>query len=154
GAAATPGAAPAAPRTSSTPAAAPASAAPNTAMAPATPSGTGAAVGGAGFEFRNPMAPENTRVIRVPVTMLKNGDLRYNIVVRPQDLIIAPQPVFGEYYIDGHVNRAGVYSLTARKISLKQAIAAAGDFDALAVPARTEIVRRIGDDKEVFAVVD
>ncbi len=106
------------------------------------------------FEFQNPMGTGNTRVIRVPLSMLKNGDLRYNIVVKPQDMIIAPLPVTGEYYIDGHVNRTGVYSLTARKISLKQAIAAAGGFDGLATPTRTDIIRRIGDDKEIFASVD
>jgi protein involved in polysaccharide export with SLBB domain len=88
------------------------------------------------------------------VTQLKNGDLRYNIVIRPQDMIIAPLPTTGEYYIDGHVNRTGVYSLTARNITLKQAIAAAGGFDQLAIPTRTEIIRRIGQDKEVFARVD
>ena len=93
-------------------------------------------------------------MIRVPLAQLRNGDLRYNIVIRPQDMIIVPPPTTGEYYIDGHVNRTGVYSLTARKITLKQAIAAAGGFDGLAIPTRTEIIRRIGTDKEVFARVD
>jgi protein involved in polysaccharide export with SLBB domain len=52
------------------------------------------------------------------------------------------------------VNRTGVYSLTARKITLKQAVAAAGGLDGLAIPQRTEIIRRIGADKEIFARVD
>ena len=106
------------------------------------------------FQFSGPDSGTNARIIRVPVTQLKNGDLRYNIVIRPQDMIIAPLPTTGEYYIDGHVNRTGVYSLTARNITLKQAIAAAGGFDQLAIPTRTEIIRRIGNDKEVFARVD
>lgn len=106
------------------------------------------------FAFNGPNTGTNNRIIRVPVTQLKNGDLRYNIVVRPQDLIIVPLPTTGEYYIDGHVNRTGVYSLTARNITLKQAIAAAGGFDQLAIPKRTEIIRRIGEDQEVFARVD
>ena len=106
------------------------------------------------FAFSGPNSGTNARIIRVPVTQLKNGDLRYNIVIRPQDMIIAPLPTTGEYYIDGHVNRTGVYSLTARNITLKQAIAAAGGFDQLAIPTRTEIIRRIGQDKEVFARVD
>ena len=106
------------------------------------------------FAFNGPNSGTNARIIRVPVTQLKNGDLRYNIVIRPQDMIIAPLPTTGEYYIDGHVNRTGVYSLTARNITLKQAIAAAGGFDQLAIPTRTEIIRRIGQDKEVFARVD
>jgi protein involved in polysaccharide export with SLBB domain len=70
-------------------------------------------------------------------------------------MVIVPMPVTGEYYIDGHVNRTGVYSLTARNITLKQAIAAAGGLDQLAIPStHTEIIRRIGQDKEVFASVD
>ncbi len=107
-----------------------------------------------GFEFKNPMSPDNTRLIRIPVTMLKNGDLRYNIVIKPQDMIMVPQPTTGEYYMDGHVNRTGVYNLTARKITLQQAVAAAGGYDQLALPMKTEIIRRIGDDKQVYCLVD
>ena len=131
---------------------APAQPAPPTANVPAEP--MTAAPATQGFEFQNPMSPDNTRIIRIPVTQLKNGDLRYNIVIKSQDMIIVPLPVTGEYYIDGRVNRTGVYSLTARKITLKQAVAAAGGFDQLAMPYRTEIIRRIGEDKEVIARVD
>jgi len=106
------------------------------------------------FEFQNPMSADNTRLIRVPVEKLTNGDLRYNIVIKPQDMIMVPNPVTGEYYMDGHVNRTGVYNLTARKITLQQAVAAAGGYDQLALPKRTEIIRRIGDDKQVYAMVD
>jgi protein involved in polysaccharide export with SLBB domain len=114
---------------------------------PAEP-GTGA------FEFNNPMGGENVRVIRVPITDLKNGDLKYNIVILPQDLIMIPNPTIGNYWVAGHVQRTGVYSLTGQKITIKQAIDGAGGFDALAIPARTEVIRRIGKDKEVFAVVN
>lgn len=125
-----------------------------TAMQPAAAAPAAPSQSTGGFEFSDPSGGTSARVIKVPVTQLKNGDLRYNIVVRPQDMIIAPLPTTGEYFMDGHVNRTGVYSLTARNITLKQAIAAAGGFDQLAIPARTEIIRRIGDDKEVFAVVN
>ena len=56
----------------------------------------------------------------------KTGDLQYNVVIRPNDTIIIPSPKVGEYYIGGHMNRAGVYSLTGRQITLKQAIISAG----------------------------
>ena len=69
-------------------------------------------------------------------------------------MIIVPPPLTGEYYMEGHINRAGVYSLTARNITLKQAVAAAGGYDQLATPARAEIIRRIGTDREVYARVD
>jgi protein involved in polysaccharide export with SLBB domain len=149
--AATPGA-PATPATPAAPATPPAPTSPE-GSAPAAPN-TAAPANGGNFEFNSPEPDKNTRIIRVPVQQIKNGDLRYNIVIRPQDMIIVPQPTTGEYYIDGHVNRTGVYSLTARDITLKQAIAAAGGFDQLAVPAQTEVIRRIGNDKEVFALVN
>jgi protein involved in polysaccharide export with SLBB domain len=123
--------------------------------APAAPMAGGAPTTQPFEGFNGPTTGTNSRIIRVPLLQLKNGDLRYNIVVRPSDMIIVPLPVTGEYYIDGHVNRTGVYSLTARNITLKQAIAAAGGFDQLAIPAtHTDIIRRIGTDREVFAAVD
>ena len=106
------------------------------------------------FTFNDLREPADVRVIRVPYDQLKRGELRYNIVVRPQDLIIVPQPMIGEYYMGGHVARTGVYSLTARNITLKQAVIAAGMLDQLAIPARTQIVRRLGSDHEIFARVD
>src|SRR5439155_5031933 len=154
GAPVTPGtaAAPAAPAAGAVPAApgAPGTPADTTTAAPMTPM---AAPATQTFEFNaNNQTPN--RIIRVPVMQLKNGDLRYNIVIRPQDMIIVPQPVTGEYYMEGHINRGGVYSLTARQITLKQAVAAAGGYDQLATPAKAEIIRRIGADREVYARVD
>ena len=75
--------------------------------APAPATAAPAAAGTQGVRIQEPHVAENTRIIRVPVTQLKNGDLRYNIVIRPQDMIIVPLPITGEYYIDGHVNRTG-----------------------------------------------
>jgi len=130
------------------------------ASGPSTAAMTGAAPAAAantaagGFEFSPPTPPGETRVIRVPVSSLKNGDLRYNIVIRPRDLILVPNPVVGEYYMGGHVNRTGVYSLTGRQITLKQAIISAGMMDAFAIPQRCDIVRRIGPEKEVFCRVN
>jgi polysaccharide export outer membrane protein len=107
-----------------------------------------------GFEFEAPTAPKDVRVIRVPLAKLKQGDLRYNVVIRPDDMIVVPPPVIGEYYMGGHVARVGVYNLTNRKITLKQAIVSAGMLDGVAIPDRTEIVRRVGTSKEVFVRVN
>jgi protein involved in polysaccharide export with SLBB domain len=52
------------------------------------------------------------------------------------------------------VARVGVYSLSDRLITLKQAIISAGMLDQLAIPQRTEIIRRIGDNQELFYRVD
>jgi polysaccharide biosynthesis/export protein len=114
------------------------------------PSGPG---GLAGFKFNGP-GPNDQRVIRVPLKDLRNGHLEDNIVIRPGDLIFVPDPVEGEYYMGGHVQRTGVYSLTGRKITLKQAIVSAGMFDQAAIPGRSEIIRRVGPNKEVFVRVD
>lgn len=138
------------------PAAAPAAAAAvtETPAAPATRVVVEDVKPGEAFQFRDPVAEGQTRVIRVPFEKLRSGDLRYNIVIKPYDMIFVPQPVIGEFYMGGHVSRVGVYSLTARKITLKQAIIAAGMFDAVAIPSRTDVVRRVSNDREVFVTVD
>jgi polysaccharide export outer membrane protein len=106
------------------------------------------------FEFNELKAPTDKRLIRIPIGALKQGDLRYNIVVRPDDLIIVRPPIQGEYYMGGHVARTGVYSLSARKIALSQAIWSAGGLDQLAIPGRTLIRRRVDNNKVVLARVD
>jgi polysaccharide biosynthesis/export protein len=93
------------------------------------------------------------RVIRIPINKLKEGLPGYNIVIKAGDIINVPNIEPGEFYIMGHVNRPGVYSLTGRKVTLKQAIAAAGNLDALAIPRRCELIRRFGNT-ETIAQVD
>ena len=60
----------------------------------------------------------------------------------------AEEATMGEYYIDGAVSRRGVYSLTGRKVTLKQAIAAAGGLNQVA-DAFVTVVRRTDDKEEV-----
>jgi polysaccharide export outer membrane protein len=112
------------------------------------------ASGGGGLTFNPPTGSGATRVIRVPVAPLRNGDLRYNIVIRPHDLILAPLPVVGEYYLEGHILRTGVYSLADRRITIKQAVWAAGGLDGEAIPQRTELTRRVGPYREVSVRLD
>lgn len=125
-------------------------------MAPAATDATAAPAGDTTepFAFNELKAPTGVKIIRIPLTELKNGQLKYNVVVRPDDLLIVPQPLPSEYYMGGHVARVGVYSLTGRDITLKQAVVAAGMLDGLAVPSRTEITRRIGKNEEVTVKVD
>jgi protein involved in polysaccharide export with SLBB domain len=121
-------------------------AAPGMADAPANPAEP--------FEFNEPKEPTDLRIIRIPLNRLLAGELKYNIVIRPQDQIIVPQPQIGEYYMGGHVARPGVFSLTARNITLKQAVVSAGMLDQVAIPQRTQIIRRLPGNREVFARVD
>ena len=93
------------------------------------------------------------RVIRIPINRLKEGDPRYNIVIRPGDVINVPNIEPGEFYLLGHVGRPGVYSITGRKVTLKQAVAASGGLDGVAVPRRCDLIRRVGNT-EVTVEVD
>jgi hypothetical protein len=106
-----------------------------------------------GFQFNGP-SPFAQRIIKIPLRELLDGQMEYNVVIRPGDLIFVPDPITGEFYMAGHVQRTGPYSLTARKITLKQAVAAAGMFDQVAMPGRAEVIRRIGDDKEEWVRID
>jgi polysaccharide export outer membrane protein len=106
------------------------------------------------FEFDGPNAMDQTRLIRIPLDALRKGDLRYNIPLRARDLIIVPVPEAGEYYMSGHVQRPGAFTLTNRKLTLKEAVASAGMLDQVAIPQRTEIIRRVKPDHEIFVRVD
>lgn len=110
--------------------------------------------GQSNFAFNAPSEPTDRRVIRIPWIDLQNGNLKYNVVIKPEDTIYVPQPVVGEYYMGGHVSAPGAYSLSGRKITLTQAVIAARMLDPLAIPARTEIRRRIDDNEVLIARVD
>lgn len=80
--------------------------------------------------------------------------MRYNIIVRPRDLIIVQNLAVGNYFMGGHIARPGAYTLNGSHLTLKQAVMAAGMFDALAIPQRTDVVRRLRPNQEVFVRVD
>lgn len=94
------------------------------------------------------------RIIRFDVRALQAGDPTQNIVLRDGDIITIPSPAIGDFYMAGEVARPGVYSLTGRKITLLQAVAAAGGTTAVAVPWRTEVVRRITETEEEIIYCD
>lgn len=89
------------------------------------------------------------RVIEVPYARLIEGDLRYNIVIRPGDVIRVPAPVAGNVFLGGQIGRPGTYALPGdRELTLKQLIFAAGGLQPLAEPGRVDLIRRIGDSHE------
>ncbi|HUW81466.1 MAG TPA: polysaccharide biosynthesis/export family protein [Phycisphaerae bacterium] len=94
------------------------------------------------------------RVIGIPVRPLLEGQSRYNIVIRDGDTIRVPIGPIGEFYMMGHIQRPGVYSLTGREMTLKQAIAQAGGLSGMAWPSKCEITRRLGRDREQVVQVD
>ncbi|MBN1512889.1 MAG: polysaccharide biosynthesis/export family protein [Phycisphaerae bacterium] len=92
------------------------------------------------------------RIIRISGDALRNGDVRQNIIIRPGDSIRVIAGEVGEYYIMGQIIRPGAYSLTGRRITLKQAVAAAGNIAPLGWPDRCTIYRRYGDREEMKQV--
>jgi protein involved in polysaccharide export with SLBB domain len=88
------------------------------------------------------------RVIAINLEKLRQGDYRQNIVVRENDVIRVPELTVGEFYIMGEVLRPGVYSLTGRKVTIKMAMAAAGNLGPFAWPENAMLIRRIGPNQE------
>ena len=94
------------------------------------------------------------RVIEIPTKPLLAGDIRYNIVIRPNDLIDVPPAAIGEYYMGGNIARPGAYSLTGRQITVKQAVVSAGGFGPLAWPSRADLIRRVSKNEEQMIQID
>ncbi len=93
-------------------------------------------------------------VIKVDLKKLRGGDWMQNIVIRPGDDIQVPFNATGIYSVMGQVARPGAYSLAGQRLTLKQVISTAGPLTALAWPSRCEIIRRLGDNKEVTYLVN
>ncbi|MCD4699419.1 MAG: polysaccharide biosynthesis/export family protein [Phycisphaerae bacterium] len=89
-----------------------------------------------------------TRIIAVDLKELKNGDPSVNIIIRDKDIVHIPNLEIGEFYVMGEVLRPGVYNLTGRDVTVKMAVAAAGNLGPLAWPNNSILIRRIGRDKE------
>jgi len=121
---------------------------------PAPSAATDIVISQPAYEFGSSLGQDEQRVIRVPYRELRNGDLRYNIIVRPNDVIIVPLPTQGFYYMGGHFQQPGVFNLTGQHITLKQAVISARMLDGYAIPNKTDVIRRIGNDKEVFVRVN
>ncbi len=88
------------------------------------------------------------RILRIPVRELMRGDPRFNVVIRTGDKVYAWLGPVGEFYVIGNVFRPGVFSLTGRRVTVRQAIAAAGGLGPLAIPERCELIRRYNDNQE------
>ena len=88
------------------------------------------------------------RIIAIDLDKLKNGDARMNVVIRDNDVIHVPPLRVGEFYVMGEVARPGVFSMTGRRITIKQALAAAGNLGPLAWPENSVLIRRVGPNQE------
>jgi len=95
------------------------------------------------------LQPITSRIVEIPYSRLLDGDMRYNVVIRPGDVIRVPAPVIGNVYIMGAISRPGTYALPGDKdLTLKQLVAAAGNLSTFAIPSRVDLVRRVRDNQE------
>ncbi len=89
------------------------------------------------------------RIIEVPYSKLLDGEMRYNLVIRPGDVIRVPSPVNGNVYVGGQIARPGTYALPPTDyLTLKQLIFAAGSLAPTGIPERVDLTRRIGANQE------
>ncbi len=105
------------------------------------------------WDIEGELAPA-VRIIEIPRQALMNGDPRYNIVLRPYDVVQVPSGDVGEFYLGGNIARPGAYSLTGRRLTVKEAIISAGGFNALAWPSRAQLIRRISPNEEQSIQLD
>ncbi len=95
------------------------------------------------------------RVIEVPVEPLMDGLASYNIVIRPNDIIMIPRPLQGLVHLDGEVARGGTLAIPLNgRLTLKRAIAASGGLGPLAIPERVEIHRILNDNLEAIVMLN
>ncbi len=89
-----------------------------------------------------------SRIIAIDLKELKAGNPRMNVIIRDDDIVYIPPLKMGEFYMMGEVLRPGAYSLTGRRITVKMALASAGNLGPLAWPNNSILIRRIGRDQE------
>lgn len=110
----------------------------------------------AGKAARAPDSMYTTRIIEVDYQALVKGDPNLNVIIRPGDQIYVEPPETGFIYIDGEINRIGVYELqnSNGRLTLSRFVSAAGGLAPTAIPNRVDLVRVIGKDREATIRVD
>jgi protein involved in polysaccharide export with SLBB domain len=90
------------------------------------------------------------RVIKIPVAPLLKGVAKYNIVIRPGDVIHVPSPTQGIVYALGPgIGRPGTYSLpTTGRLTIQRLVAAAGGLSPIAIPERVDLTRVVGENSQ------
>ncbi|MCC5830556.1 MAG: polysaccharide biosynthesis/export family protein [Phycisphaeraceae bacterium] len=95
------------------------------------------------------------RIIEIPYDRLSRGDLSFDIIIRPGDIIWVPPPTAGNVFIGGEIARPGTFQLPGDgDLTLKQLVIAAGGFGPTAIPRRVDLIRRLPNDQEVTVRLD
>jgi len=106
------------------------------------------------FKWARAARSDMSRVIAINLRKLYDGDPRMNIVIRANDIIRVPVMEIGEFYVMGEVARPGVYTLTGRRLTVKMALAAAGNLGPVAWPSNSMLIRRVGENQEQMIPLD
>jgi polysaccharide export outer membrane protein len=110
--------------------------------------------GSGAFSFEPPEEPSDAFVIRVPVRELLNGQLKFNVVIRPGDTVVLDAEPIGVFYLYGNTLVTGAFSITPQNpMTLKRAIASGRGLSPVAIPQRTQLIRKMGD-QDVFVRVN
>ncbi len=95
------------------------------------------------------------RVIRIPLEPLLAGDARYNIIIRPGDIVRVPAAPEGLVYMAGQVNRQGPIQLPPMgRLTLMRAVDSAGGLGQMAIPERVDITRILGPGRQAIVRVN
>ncbi|MBN1555159.1 MAG: polysaccharide biosynthesis/export family protein [Phycisphaerae bacterium] len=106
------------------------------------------------FGWAKVQKKDQVRIIALNLKNLERGDYRQNIVLRENDIIQIPSLEIGEFFVMGEVLRPGAYSLTGRKVTIKMALASAGNLGPLSWPENSVLIRRIGKNQEQMIPID
>ncbi len=95
------------------------------------------------------------RVIRIPMKPLISGSPKYNIVIRPGDIIRVPVAGQGIVYLGGQIARPGTYQIpVSGQLTLLRAIDAAGGLNQIAIPERVDLTRMVGPSSQAMVRVN
>lgn len=106
------------------------------------------------FDWANLEKTELVEVIAINRRKLEQGDFRQNIVIHDNDYIRVPPIILGTFYLMGEVARPGAYTLTSKGLTVKMAVAAAGNLGPMAWPENSMIIRRVGKNQEQMIPVN
>ena len=106
------------------------------------------------FRWNKNKARPKSRIIAINYKKLIQGDPTMNIVIRENDIIQVPQFAPSVYFMDGKVNRPGTFSLSGRRLTVKQALAASAGPTPDAYPENAVLVRRIGNNLEQYIPIN
>ncbi|MEM1353309.1 MAG: M56 family metallopeptidase [Planctomycetota bacterium] len=93
------------------------------------------------------------RVLKIDYQKLKAGDMRFNVVIQPGDLISVPDPSAGFVYIMGKVERSGAYTISrGNEMTLYRLVTSAGGLHGLdtsdAGPLYVDLARELPNDRQ------